>query len=69
MEINKIAEFQYNWLKNLLKPLFNKLTLENVRKYKNLIKHNRSINFKNLDEETKKIYIDFAKELKNEKRV
>lgn len=63
MEKTKIAEFQYNWLRYFLKPLFDRLTHENVRKYKNLIKHQRKIEFKDLDKNTKEIYLDFAKKL------
>jgi len=63
-EINKIAEFQYNWLKKFLKPLLDRVTLENVRKYKRLVAHQRNKKFNDLDGEIKEIYLDFAKKLK-----
>lgn len=67
MKKEKIAEFQYLWLKELLKPLFNRLTFKNVRKYKSLVTHNRNVKFKNLNQQTKQIYLEFAEELtKNE---
>jgi len=66
IRINKIAEFQYNWLKKFLKPLLDRTTFENVRKYKRLVAHQRKTKFEDLKEDTKEIYLDFAKNLKDE---
>jgi len=63
--MNKIAEFQYNWLKNFLKPLFDNLTSENVRKYKRFVTHQRKTKFEELSPEIKQVYLDFANMVKN----
>ncbi|MFW9872099.1 MAG: hypothetical protein ACFFG0_03280 [Candidatus Thorarchaeota archaeon] len=63
MEKNKIAEIQYNWLKEFLKPLFDRLTLENVRKYKRLIQHQKKTKFNDLDDDIKEIYLELASRL------
>ena len=62
-KLNKIAEFQYNWLKSFLKPLFDNITLENVRKYKKLVTHQRKTKFEDLNSEIKQVYLDFSNAL------
>jgi len=60
---NKIAKMQYSWLKGFLKPLLSKPTYSNFRKYKRFVAHNKNKKFNELDENIKKIYLDFAKDL------
>jgi len=60
--IKKLAELQYIWLGKFLKPLFDNLTHENLRKYKKIVSHNRNKKFSELDSSTQDIYLEFAEE-------